>query len=956
MSKAVEEQKETTALFPVVGIGASAGGLEAIKLFLQALPKKTGMAYVFIQHLSATHVSILPEILEKISPIPVMEITDRLKIEPDHFYIMPKGVAVKAVENMLLLEQLDKKVKKANTVDTFFSSLGTVYQSYAVGIVLSGALNDGSLGLQVIKTYGGITFAQDEASAGFESMPHAAASMGVVDFILPPDQIAKKLVSINQPFYTVEQEDEDVFRQILTVLRARRGVDFQYYKSSTLKRRIVRRMALGKIEKTADYLYQLRESKTEQDALFHDMLISVTSFFRDTPAYNALANQVLPQLITQKIKKNESLRLWVAGCATGEEAYSMAICLQEYLTEHNAFLKIQIFATDISETAIAKARSGLYRATDLAGVSAARLAQYFTKLDGHYQINKNIRELCVFAYHNLLKDPPFSKIDLISCRNVLIYFEPVLQKRAMTTFHYALNNYGYLILGKSESIGNQTDIFSAYLPAEKIFQRKGPAGRFMSVTSSSKEESFRNLDQGLKPDEIRKDIFKLADELMLAGFMPPGVMLNDKYDIIQFRGDTQPWLAPPQGKPSFNILKMARDGLAFELRNLLTQAKTRNLTMRRFGFFYTYQELQHFVNLQVVPMRDGEEQFYLVVFQAASSTGIQPGMFENLNRTGETDFDQAQLRIEHLERELIQSRADMRVVSDEQESANEELQSTNEELLSGSEELQSLNEELETSKEELQSTNEEITVMNTELVDRNEQLSNARLYTEGIVNTIRDPLLILNNELRVMKATDGFYKKFRVEEKQTEGQYIYELGNHQWNIPALRTLLEGILPGRKEMADFEVHHNFPGLGDKVMILNARKLNRDQHTELILLAIEDITDKVNLREKVLENEQFRRLLASEEIGVWRFDSVSQTVSCDKLCRTLLGITTGKIALNKFLKKFDLSAQKLIAAYFLNEKNTELLNLNIRVGEQPVRIKTQLATGDPKSFTITGSLKI
>jgi len=925
MAKEIKNQIKVVKQFPVIGIGASAGGLEAMKLFLSALPARSGMAYIFAQHLSATHTSIMPELLEKISPVPVKEISHQMQIEVDHLYIMPKEVTIKVADNKFLLEVINRKIKKPNTIDILFSSLGSVYESFAVGIVLSGALNDGTLGLQVIKTYGGITFAQDEASAGFESMPHSAISMGVVDFVLPPAQIAEKLIAINQPFHgsaelegeeIIPQEDEDVFRQILTIMRARRGVDFQYYKSSTLKRRIIRRMALSKSEKTADYLYQLRESKAEQEALYHDLLISVTNFFRDPPVFSTICNELLPALISQKEKKDEPLRIWVAGCATGEEAYTLAICLQEYFGDNAVPIKLQIFATDISEIAIAKARAGLYRHNDLSGLSPARIEKYFTKLDGHYQVHKSIREMCVFAYHNLLKDPPFSKIDLVSCRNVLIYFEPVLQKRAMTTFHYALNNGGYLMLGKSETIGNQTDIFSPYLGSEKIYQRKGPPGRFMTVTTTLNEETFRRLDSGIKHDEVKKDIFKLADEIMLVGFMPPGVMLNDKYDIIQFRGDTQPWLSPPQGKPSFNILKMARDGLAYELRSLLTQAKTHNLTMRKFGFFYTYQELQHFVNLQVVPIKDGEEQFYLVVFQAASSTGIQPSMFDIGMDKGVTEFDAAQLRIEHLERELIQSRADMRVVSDEQEAVNEELQSTNEELLSGSEELQSLNEELETSKEELQSTNEEITVMNTELLDRNEQLNNARLYGEGIVNTIRDPLLILNNQLQVVKATEGFYKKFNVSEKDTEGKYIYELGNHQWDIPILRTLLEGVLPQKKELKDFEVKHDFPVLGEKIMLLNARKLNRDQHTELILLAIEDITNVLKIQKTLPEIEVLKLIISTEGVGTWSYDPISKMISYDNVCGKLLGIRGKQINLQNFLEKFNQEDQQHIQQYFIS----------------------------------------
>jgi two-component system, chemotaxis family, CheB/CheR fusion protein len=329
-----------------------------------------------------------------------------------------------------------------------------------------------------------------------------------------------------------------VFKQILTVLRIRRGVDFTYYKQSTLKRRIIRRMALSSIEKPADYLGFLRENKAEQDALYNDMLISVTDFFRDTQSFDVLCKDIFTALLNKK-SVTDPFRIWVAGCATGEEAYSMAMCLQEQLGDKAAAMKIQIFATDISETAIAKARTGIYRTTELSGVSTSRLHQFFTKTDGSYQVNKTIRDMCVFAHHNLLKDPPFSKIDVVSCRNVMIYLEPVLQKRALTTFHYSLNEDGYLMLGKSESIGGNTDIFAPYNTTEKIYHRKGAAGRFMAIRSPGREKSFREIDQGIQRESSNLDIFKMADEAVLANFVPPAVLVNEKLDVVQFRGSTE---------------------------------------------------------------------------------------------------------------------------------------------------------------------------------------------------------------------------------------------------------------------------------------------------------------------------------------------------------------------------------------------------------------------------------
>jgi two-component system CheB/CheR fusion protein len=915
--KKANKENTSSLQFPVVGIGASAGGLDAVKTFLKALPAKSGMTYVFIQHLSPNYESILPEILQKVAPFPVQQITDNLHLEQDHLYIIPENKVVTAVDGVLKLAPFDKK-KKGNTIDLFFTSLGVVHQSYAVGIILSGALNDGTLGLQVIKSHGGLTFAQDEGSAAFDSMPKSAINAGVVDFILPPEKIAERLITINYPFHTdytpaeiIEtkpEQDNEIFKQILTVLRVRRGVDFTYYKQSTLKRRIIRRMALNKIEKPADYLGFLRENKSEQDALYNDMLISVTNFFRDTQSFEVLCGTIFPILLSKKTDK-ESLRIWIAGCATGEEAYSMAICLQEQLGDKAAAMKIQIFATDISETAIAKARTGIYRAQDLDGVSTSRLQQFFIKQDGTYQVSKTIRDMCVFAHHNLLKDPPFSKIDLVSCRNVLIYLEPVLQKRALTTFHYALNEVGYLMLGKSETIGTNTDLFNSYNSTEKIYIRKGPLGRFMAVSSPSREQTFRDIDKNIQKDSANKDVFKVADEAMLVNFMPPAVLINEKFDIIQFRGATETWLVPPMGKPSFNLLKMAREGLSFELRNILHLAKKTNLAARKFSVFFKINGLQHFVNLQAVPLKDTPEPYYLVVFQTASATGVQHNP-EEINPARESiTYTESDLRIEQLEKELIQARADMRAITEDQETANEELQSANEELLSGSEELQSLNEELETSKEELQSTNEEIMIVNKELLDRNDQLNNARLYTESIVKTIRDPLLILDKGLRIKRATNGFYQKFSLHELETEGQYIYDLANHQWDIPRLRELLENILPSKKELKDFEMEQVFPIIGKRVLYLNAKQIDNINGEQLILLAIEDITDRRKIElglaevERLLgeSKERLKFAVDSAGLGTWDYAPQVKELVCDKRSKEIFGLTSSSRAnIASFLK--------------------------------------------------------
>jgi two-component system CheB/CheR fusion protein len=896
----MHEDVESSNAFPVVGIGASAGGLEAVKELLQAIPADSGMAYVFIQHLSPTHESTLPSILEPYSKIPVLHITDNVHLEPNHFYIVPSNKLVNATDGILKLAPLDDQHRKLKVIDLFFSSLASVHQAYAVGVILSGLLADGTQGLLAIKAYGGITFAQDEASATFPDMPGNAARAGGVDFILPPGKIVDHLLTINHPFHTtysvteiaqtLPEKDEEVFKQLIGVLLTRRGVDFTYYKPNTLKRRIVRRMAINNIEKPEQYLKFLKGDKTEQDALYNDMLISVTDFFRDTSSFDLLCNTIFPAILKSKTA-NDPVRIWIAGCATGEEAYSMAICLLEYLGERASALKIQIFATDISERAIAKARTGIYRSSDLQGVSASRLAQFFAKTDGCFQVSKDIRDMCVFAQHNLLKDPPFSNMDLVSCRNVLIYMEKVLQKRALTTFHYALKEKGYLMLGKSENIESNSDIFTSYNKQEKIFQRIGLRGKIMPVATLDGEQRFKEIDRPKPVHPAGNDIFKTSDALILSNYAPPSVLVNSRFDILQFRGKTDSWLSAPQGRASFNVLKMARNDLAFELKGLLNTAKATNLPIGKENLLFHSDEELQYVNIKIAPIIEADEIHFLIIFEKVQVITIPDYKQTKSDQPGL--IDPKDLRIAQQNREIAQARADMKTVIDEQEAVNEALQQVNEELLSGSEELQSLNEELETSKEELQSTNEEITIINNELLDRNEQLNNSRRYAEGIINTIRDPLLVLDLDLKIKRASDGFYNKFKVSENETEGKYLFELSNGQWAIPKLMNLLRNIISERKDVVNFEVTHTFPVIGRLVMCLNARQLDKINGEQLILLAIEDITAKRKVEEGLAEveklftesKERLRLAVDAAGLGTWDYNLVTGEMIWDYRCKEM-----------------------------------------------------------------------
>jgi two-component system CheB/CheR fusion protein len=861
-------------LFPVVGVGASAGGLEAFKELVRAIPEDSGMAYIFIQHLSPKYESILTELLQKGTKLPVLEIINNMKVRPDHIYIIPSNKYLTANDGIL---QLHPRIKgeKSNTIDIFFISLAEIHQEHAIGIVFSGTGSDGTVGLKTIKDLGGITIAQDEKSATYFDMPQSAIQAEVVDYILSPSEIPAKLqelvrtarittsnININE-----ELKEEEGFKNLLALLRTKKAIDFTYYKQTTIRRRILRRMALLKIEKLKEYQQYVLENKIEQDALFSDLLIPVTAFFRDPKIFDSLCKKIFPQLFKNK-PPAEPIRIWSAGCATGEEAYSLAICLHEYFGEEINSRRIQIFATDVSETVIAKARGGFYQKKDMAGVSEERVKSYFTKIDGSYQVNKVIRQMCVFACQNFLKDPPFAKIDLITCRNVLIYLDPYLQMKALKTFHYALNPNGYLLLGKSETVGQLSERFHTCSHADKIYIKKEVTGKYMAVASEQREASLKKKDTDLKEKEVRKDDFqKAADDALLSKYATVGVIVNEQFDIIQFRGITADYLEAPPGKATHNVLKMAREGLSFELRNALHKSKSTLEPVGKKGV--QLQKLKRKVDFEVIPLQNTIEQYFLVLF---SETNEQYEVKRDtskkkLSKQETTMLSREQERVEQLEKELAQAREDMRSITEDQEAANEELQSANEELLSGSEELQSLNEELETTKEEIQSSNEELTIVNQELIERNEQLVHARKYAEAIVSTIHEPLIILTSDFRIKSANRTFYEKFNeLEEGQTAGKTLFELENGKWDVSGLREKLQKILPDQSFFEKFEISIEVSALGKRILELNARQLlNENSNEQLILLAIQDVTDR-KLFEQQLELHVIERTKELKEVNL------------------------------------------------------------------------------------------
>ena len=842
-------------LFPVVGIGASAGGLDAFKKLISTIPEDSGMAYILVQHLHPQHESALPEILQRISKIPVIEISDNVKVSPNNIYVIPANKMLIATDGILKLSPREAKNKINLPIDVFFSSLAEIHQAHAIGVILSGTGADGTAGLKDIKDNGGLTLAQDPATSSYDGMPQSAIDAGIVDFVMAPEKISEKLMELRQVFAidavggsdtAKDKINEDGFRQILALLRVRVGVDFNFYKQTTVRRRIIRRMLMLKLESVKEYVDYLKKNKTELDVLFQDLLIPVTSFFRDKPTFDMLCETVFPEILKNR-QANNPLRFWIAGCSTGQEAYSIAMCLHEYMSDHISTIKVQIFATDLSEIAIKKARYSVYSKKELEGVSQRRLDLFFNKIDGHYQVKKTVRDMCIFAVHNFVKDPPFAKMDFISCRNVLIYLEPFLQKKALNLFHYALNDKGILLLGKSETTGSASDVFIPYGKKDKYFVKKALTGKFINLSTERRETTYTDKNYFMRTKEGKTEDFqKNADDVLLQRYTPVGVVVNEQYDIVEFRGATGEYLEPSSGRASLNVMKMAKEGLSFEIRNALHQAKTTKASFVREGI--PINAGKKIVTVEVVPLLNTLDLHFLVLFRDTINFVSNEEIIKKGHQHPLTESKGVVNRILQLEKELAQAREDMRSITEEQEASNEELQSSNEELLSGSEELQSLNEELETSKEELQSTNEELITVNQELYDRNEELNQSRKFAEATLAVLHEPLLVLDKNFMVKSANAAFYKIFHITEEETLGKHLFSLQSNSWDILELRKELSNVQQDKGHKVEVEIIFTFPTMGERNICVNIQPIIRESGEQLILLALDDITLAKNASER------------------------------------------------------------------------------------------------------------
>jgi len=954
--------------FYVVGIGASAGGLEALEGFFRNMPENSGMAFIVVSHLDPTRISIMPELLQKSTSMKLLQAVDGMLLKPDHVYVAPPNRDLGILHGTIQLIEPVEAHGFRHPIDFFFKSLSEDSGEKAVSIVLSGMGSDGSTGLKAVKSELGMVMVQDPKTAKYDGMPVSAVSTGLADYVLPVEEMpvllikytSQKIKGVLLDKAITEGKLPNAFQKIFILLRTHTGHDFSLYKQSTIYRRVERRMVISQLDNLSNYIRLLQENPEETESLFKELLIGVTNFFRDPESFDKL--KIMLSEIVKNKTDNGQIRIWVPGCSTGEEAYSIAIILHECLDEIKKRLNIQIFATDIDSNAIEKARIGTYYgiAQDL---STERLNRYFS-VDGNlFHVRKEIREMVVFAPQSIIKDPPFTKLDLLSCRNLLIYMDSALQKKIIPLFHYSLLPDGILFLGSSETISGFVDLFSIADNKWKIYKRRASvlsAQPFIEFpVSRTINKPFETI---IKKTEV-KNITQLAEKVILKYYAPNCVIINEKGEITYIYGKTGKYLELMNGEAKMNIFEMAREGLQQELPALVRKASTQKKTLTVDGIKVKINGHSQLINLTVKPIKEPESMSgsFLIIFE-----DIQPAKNKSASKKTRNEKKSGNI-IKELERELNSTKENLKTIIEELEASNEELKSTNEEFQSTNEEIQSSNEELETSKEEMQSLNEELITLNTELMNKNDELSVinsdmknlvnsidiptvfldndlcikrftynitkavniiksdigrpinhiatnlkyenlvedskevlrtliykeielqtndgtwyqmkilpyrttnnvidgvvitfsiihkiktaneeinklnqelqlAREYADNIIQTVREALIVLDPDLKVLSANRSFYRTFNSTEENTVGKFIYEIDDKKWEIPELRVLLEHIIPQNNFFEGFEVEYDFAEAGRKKLLLNARRMKYQgqKETKLILLAIE-----------------------------------------------------------------------------------------------------------------------
>lgn len=751
--------------FPIVGMGSSAGGLEALEQFFANVPANCGMAFVVIQHLDPHHKGIMPELLQRITKMKVNTVTDRLKIKPNCVYVIPPNTSMSILNGALyLFEPIETRGLRL-PVDFFLRSLADDQREKGIGIIFSGMGSDGSIGLKAIKENDGMVLVQDPASAKFDSMPRAAIEAVVVDIVASAQELPAKLMALIKvtPRPNDQQEtekDTSSLEKIIILLRIQTGNDFSQYKKNTLYRRIERRMGIHQINKIASYVRYLQENPAELDILFKELLIGVTNFFRDPGVWEELEDNVIPPLIAT-MPHGQILRAWIPGCSTGEEAYSLAIVFKEAMDKMipNKNLSLQIFATDLDIAAIDKARKGIFPSNIVADVTPERLNRFFIKTDDdNYRVNAQIREMVLFAPQNVIKDPPFTKLDLLSCRNLLIYLDTELQKKLLTLFHYSLNNGGILILGSAETNGAQNDLFSTVNAKLRIYQRSGvPKTQELFDFPSSFTRSKQGIVENQPPAKVTDSIQMLTDQLLLQQFSPASVLLTDKGDILYITGSTGKYLEPAAGKANMNIFAMAREGLRNELPTAFRKAmKNFNKVVLRDIKVESDHAIQYVdVTIQQIEKPLTLKGKILVIFANVPNFEVAASKQKRRKITGNDLQNEWETELQRVNEELQSLREEM-------QTSQEELQSTNEEMQSTNEELQSANEELTTSKEEMQSLNEELHTVNAELQSKIDDSSRINNDINNLLNSIDIATLFLDRNLKIRQFTYPATKIFKL--------------------------------------------------------------------------------------------------------------------------------------------------------------------------------------------------